>query len=78
MKYIVKVYNKSKYEADSVKVFETVYSNVTKLEVIEKSAEEIFAEGYDEIDEYNEYLIITYENGETSTFRNSHIDLFRA
>ena len=28
-------------------------------------------------DAYNEYLVITLENGETSTFCNSHVDLFR-
>lgn len=28
------------------------------------------------IDECHEYLIIELENGEISTFRNSHVDLF--
>ena len=28
-------------------------------------------------DEYNEYLILTLENGEKSTFCNSHVDMFR-
>ena len=33
--------------------------------------------GFDTVDEFEEYLILTFENGETSTFRNSHVDLFR-
>lgn len=29
------------------------------------------------IDEYHEYLVVFFEDGDTSTFRNSHADLFR-
>lgn len=78
MKVIAKVYDMSKYNPESKKVAEVQYNNVSKIEVIEMNDEQVFALGYDEVDEYGEYLIITHESGETSTFRNSHIDLFRA
>lgn len=78
MNLIVKVYNMSKYEAESVKVAETEYKNVSRYEVVEMADNQVYEMGYDETDEYGEYLILTHENGETSTFRNSHVDLFRA
>ena len=78
MNLIVKVYNMSKYEAESVKVAETEYKNVSRYEVVEIADNQVYEMGYDETDEYGEYLILTHENGETSTFRNSHVDLFRA
>lgn len=40
------------------------------------SNEEILDKGFDEVDEKGEYLILTFENGETSTFRNSLVDMF--
>lgn len=35
-------------------------------------------EGFDEPDEYNEYLSLWLEGGGTATFRNSHVDLFQS
>lgn len=77
MKVIVKVYNMSKYNPDSVKVAEVEYETA-KIEVVEIPEAQIFEMGFDEADEYNEYLILTHSDGETSTFRNSHVDVFRA
>lgn len=75
----VKIYNEVKYSKDSKKVAEVEYKNIKGFEVVtDERATEIGLET-DEAsrDEYNEYLVITLEDGEKSTFRNSHVDLFR-
>lgn len=77
MKVKIKVYNATKYNPDSVKVAEIEY-DIEKFEVVELPDEQVYAMGFDEVDEYKEYLILTHKNGETSTFRNSNVDLFRA
>ena len=74
----VKVYSGSKYDASSEKVAEITYNNVVSLEIKVIADEEIFADGFDEVDENSEYAIMTYTDGTTSTFRNSHVDIFRA
>ena len=74
----VKVYDGNKYYAASKKVVESTYNNVVRLEIKEIADEEIFANGFDEVDENSEYAIMTYADGTTSTFRNSHVDIFRA
>ncbi len=76
MKVTVKVYNVSKYEKSSKTIAKVDYE-INGYEVKEIPADEILKE-FDEIDEYNEYLILTMKDGETATFRNSHVDLFRA
>ena len=73
----VKVYDGSKYDAASKKVAETIYNDVVSLEVKVIADNEIL-KTYDETDEYNEYAIITFTDGTTATFRNSHVDIFRA
>ena len=75
MKVKVRVYDGIKYNENSKKMAEVEY-NVTGFEVKEIPATEIL-KVFDETDEYNEYLILTLANGETATFRNSHVDLFR-
>ena len=77
MKLKVKVYSGCKYDVESKKIAETIYNNVTSFEVKVMTDEEIFSTGFDETDEYNEYAIITFADGETVTFRNSHIDIFK-
>ena len=75
----VKVYNGVKYDRNSEKVTEVEYNNIKGYEVVTGEKATLIGNETDEAsrDEYNEYLIITLENGETSTFCNSHVDLFR-
>ena len=74
----VKIYNGVKYEASSKKVAEVEYTNIRDYEVVTGDmATKIGLEtDKNSRDEYNEYLIITMENGEVSTFCNSHVDMF--
>lgn len=76
MKVKVKVYDGVKYWDGTEKVAEVEY-DIKDYEVKQISSEEIAAMGFDTVDEFGEYLILTFENGETSTFCNSHVDLFR-
>ena len=75
----VKVYSGVKYDLTTEKVAEVIYKNINGFEVV--TGEKATAIGLEtdgnSRDEYNEYLIITLENGETATFCNSHVDLFR-
>ena len=73
----VEVYDGCKYDAESKKVAETIYNDVATFEVKPMTDEEIFANGFDETDEYGEYAILAFADGTTSTFRNSHVDIFR-
>lgn len=80
MNFKVKVYDEVKYSPLSEKVAEVEYNNVKGFEVVSDpmTVEEIEActDGSC-IDDYHEYLILYFENGETATFRNSYVDLFR-
>lgn len=76
MEVFVEVYDSCKYERDSKKVGEARY-DIESFEVKQISDEEIYSMGFDEVDPYGEYLILTLAGGETSTFRNSFCDMFR-
>lgn len=79
MKVLVKVYDKVKYDVTSEKVAEVRY-NINGFKVISggKEAEQIEAMTDEEsIDEFHEYLVLELVNGETSTFCNSRVDMFR-
>ena len=77
MKLKVKVYSGCKYDKTSKRIEKHNYNDVMKLEVKVMTDEEIFSNGFDKTDEYNEYAIMTFADGTTSTFRNSHIDIFK-
>lgn len=75
----VRVYDECKYSKTSEKIAEVEYYNIRGFEVMtgDRAAEIANETDADGQDEYNEYLVIELENGETATFRNSHVDLFR-
>lgn len=76
----VKVYDEIKYSPISEKIAEVEYYNIKGWDVVSDpvTVEQIEHETDEAgIDECHEYLIIELENGEISTFRNSHVDLFK-
>ena len=78
MRINMKLYDKCKYEKDSKVIKDVNLEGIASLEVKEIPASEILRETDGScVDDYNEYLILTYDNGETSTFRNSYVDVFR-
>ena len=77
MKLKVKFYSGCKYDKTSKRIAEHIYNDVMKLEIKVMTDEEIFADGYEVVDEHKEYAIMTFADGETVTFRNSHIDIFK-
>ena len=73
----VRIYDGIKY-FKCKKVKEILYRNIRGFEVATgERAEQIISETDGScIDEFNEYLVIYLEDGNTATFRNSHVDLF--
>ena len=74
----LKFYDGCKYTNICNKVKEVLYTNIRGFEVVTGERATKIGEETDvnSRDEYNEYLVITLEDGNTSTFRNSHVDLF--
>ena len=73
----LKIYDSCIYIGESRMVAEVEYRNIKSYEVVTGKRAEQIANVFGYKDEYNEYLIITLENGETATFCNSHVDMFR-
>lgn len=77
-KVIVEIYPECKYTYKGEESIEVRYDNVISFDVVDGAdAKEIEActDGSC-IDDYHEYLVLHFEDGETSTFRNSYVDLF--
>ena len=75
----VKMYDDVKYSKFSRVAHEVVYHDIRKYEVVCGDIATLIGFETDENsrDRYNEYLIITLNNGETATFCNSNVDLFQ-
>ena len=75
----VKVYSGVKYDLSNEKVVEVEYKDIEGFEVVtgERATEIGSMTDEESKDEYNEYLVITFKDGQTATFCNSHVDLFR-
>ena len=58
---------------------EVEYKDIEGFEVVtgERATEIGSMTDEESRDEYNEYLVITFKDGQTATFCNSHVDLFR-
>ena len=74
--FIIEIFGNTKYEqAEPDKTVE--YKGVTSWDMIEggEEAKAIEADAdANSIDEYHEYMVLHLANGETATYRNSHID----
>lgn len=75
MKILVKLYNTNKYDLNSV-VIKKVELEVEKVNIETIEDDKIIALGFDEVDPYKEYCVITFKNKEKSYYRNSMVDLF--
>ena len=78
MKCYIKGYNKSKYEEDAQKIFQYDLEGVKNIEVI---MGEQNLKGYkvdkDMEDDYHTYLVIYFEDGTSTIYQNSRVDLFK-
>lgn len=73
------IYSECKYTA-SKEVFENEkkvsYQYCTGFEITDGKGAEIEKTDGTCIDDYDEYLILYFEDGTTATFRNSYVDMF--
>lgn len=76
---VLEIHENEKYTDWNGQYKEIRYSDVEAFEVVSGvAAEKIEAESDGScIDEYHEYLVLYFSNGDTATFRNSHVDLFK-
>jgi len=76
----VNIYNECKYTA-SAEVFEkrvTIeFKNLVEWELVSGTDAREIERDSDLVDDYHEYLVLHFENGDVSTFRNSYVDMFR-
>lgn len=79
MKVIVRIYDRAKYDMESKEINRIEYDIKGFAVVCGGCRAKEIETHTDEsgIDEYHEYLILDLGNGETSTFGNSHVAMFR-
>lgn len=72
------IYDGPKWEPQYTGVV-VYYTGIVSWDIIEGGSEAEEIESMTDSnsqDEKHEYLVLHYENGETATFRNSHVDMF--
>lgn len=75
----VKIYDKCKYAMESQEVKTTTYTDVESWEIVTGEDAKEIERGLnnEDMDELHEYVTLNFTDGSTSTYRNSHVDLFR-
>ena len=77
MKVNIKLYDKNKYEEDSKVIASFDLTGVASVVVKEISKSVILGETDEScVDEYNKYTILIFDNGDSSTYRHCHVDVF--
>ena len=78
MRMNIKLYDKNKYFEDSKVIADVDVTGVISKEVKEIPKSEILKETDGScVDDYNKYAILTFENGESSTYRHCYVDVIR-
>ena len=70
------IYENSKYSGNIGKETEVKYTGLKSWSIIDGDDTKEIEETFDELDENHEYLVLNFADGTTSTFRNSHVDMF--
>ena len=72
-------FNECKYTKNAVQPDWTATYIVESWDIVDGEDAEIIEAHTDGscIDEYHEYLVLNLTDGDTATFRNSHVDMFR-
>lgn len=75
----IKMYEGVKYTSERGERITHEYKGIKFWEIVtDEDAEALEVESDGScIDEYHEYLVLHFEDGDTATFRNSHVDMFR-
>lgn len=77
MRVIINFYDTCKYEDDSKVIAECELTDIASFKVKKIPASEILRETDGSCFDYNKYTVLTFENGETRTYRNCYVDIFR-
>lgn len=75
----VEQYDSCKYFGGAEEGRRTEYRDVEAFEVVHGEAAALMEAGMDpaSVDDFHEYLVIYMASGETATYRNSYVDMFK-
>lgn len=75
---ILYIFENSKYSEDRGEEHKVEYTGVKSWSIVDgEDAAQIEAESDGScIDELHEYLVLSFANGDTATFRNNHVAMF--